>query len=89
MLKVLGPEQDLGIKTIFFTIIGPVINPAGARASCSGSLPTPVGEPGAEVVADLDFDHAMVVHGLDGLMRFHFWGKPGLLKSEANGLVNT
>jgi len=29
MLKVFGPENQLGIKTIFFTIIGPLINPPG------------------------------------------------------------
>src|SRR5688572_19123482 len=30
MMKVFFPELALGIKTIFFTIIGPLINPAGA-----------------------------------------------------------
>ena len=30
MCKVLPPETELGIKTIFYTIIGPLINPAFA-----------------------------------------------------------
>ncbi|WP_373469497.1 hypothetical protein [Candidatus Endomicrobiellum cubanum] len=30
MCKVLPPKAELGIKTIFYTIIGPLINPAFA-----------------------------------------------------------
>jgi anthranilate phosphoribosyltransferase len=36
MCKVLPPETELGIKTIFYTIIGPLINPAGARLHLMG-----------------------------------------------------
>ncbi len=75
MLKVLGPEQDLGIKTIFFTIIGPVINPAGARRHVLGVYQPQLVNQVAEVVADLDFDHAMVVHGLDGLDEISLLGE--------------
>jgi anthranilate phosphoribosyltransferase len=36
MHKVLTPEQELGIKTIFYTIIGPLINPARATRHILG-----------------------------------------------------
>src|SRR5665647_2629486 len=36
MGKVLPPEKDLGIKTIFYTIIGPLINPAKATKHVLG-----------------------------------------------------
>lgn len=75
MLKVFGPEQDLGIKTIFFTIIGPVINPAGARRHVLGVYQPQLVKQVAEVVADLGFDHAMVVHGLDGLDEISLLGE--------------
>ena len=36
MCKVLPPEKDLGIKTIFYTVIGPLINPSKASACAWG-----------------------------------------------------
>ena len=38
MCKVLPPEAELGIKTIFYTIIGPLINPAFAPGTCWASI---------------------------------------------------
>lgn len=67
MLKVFGPEQQLGIKTIFFTIIGPLINPAGAPHHLMGVYRPELVPMVAEVVAQLGMKHVMVVHGLDGL----------------------
>ena len=67
MMKVFGPENDLGIKTIFFTIIGPLINPAGAKRHLLGVYQPKLLQQVAEVAAELDFSHVMVVHGADGL----------------------
>lgn len=67
MMKVLPPENELGIKTIFFTIIGPLINPAGARRHVLGVYRPGLVEQVAQIVAELDFTHVMVVHGLDGV----------------------
>jgi len=75
MLRVFGPEQELGIKTIFFTIIGPVINPAGAKRHVLGVYQSHLVDQVAEVVADLDFEHAMVVHGVDGLDEISLLGE--------------
>lgn len=67
MLKVFFPEQALGIKTIFFTIIGPLINPAGAPRHLLGVYQPQLVPMVAEVVAQLDMKHVIVVHGMDGL----------------------
>jgi anthranilate phosphoribosyltransferase len=67
MHKVLPPEQALGIKTIFYTIIGPLINPAGARRHILGVYRPDLVDTVASVAAELDYEHALIVHGLDGL----------------------
>lgn len=66
MHRVLPPESELGIKTIFYTIIGPLINPADTRAHILGVYRPELVNQVAEVVARLKFEHAMVVHGQDG-----------------------
>ena len=67
MLKVFFPEQALGIKTIFFTIIGPLINPAGAPHHLMGVYQPHLVDLVAEVVTQLPMKHVIVAHGLDGL----------------------
>jgi anthranilate phosphoribosyltransferase len=65
MLKVFFPELALGVKTIFFTIIGPLINPAGAPHHMMGVYkPELVGLVG-DAVAQLDMRHVVVAHGQD------------------------
>jgi anthranilate phosphoribosyltransferase len=75
MLKVFGPEQQLGIKTIFFTIIGPLINPAGAPHHLMGVYRPELVPMVAEVVAQLGMRHVMIVHGLDGLDEISIIGR--------------
>jgi anthranilate phosphoribosyltransferase len=75
MGKVFGPENELGIKTIFFTIIGPLINPADARRHVLGVYQPQLVEQVAEVARDLGFVHALVVHGLDGLDEISLLGE--------------
>jgi anthranilate phosphoribosyltransferase len=75
MGKVFGPENELGIKTIFFTIIGPLINPADAKRHILGVYQPQLVEQVAEVACDLGFAHAMVVHGLDGLDEISLLGE--------------
>lgn len=67
MLKVFFPEQALGIKTIFFTIIGPLINPAGARRHLMGVYRPDYVDLVADALTRLDMDHVVVAHGVDGL----------------------
>lgn len=67
MGKVLQPESELGIKTVFYTIIGPLINPADARRHVLGVYRPELVNIVAEIVSALKYDHVLVVHGLDGL----------------------
>ena len=67
MLKVFFPELALGIKTIFFTIIGPLINPAGAPNHLMGVYQPHLVDLVGDAVTQLDMNHVIVAHGMDGL----------------------
>ncbi len=75
MCKVLPPEQDLGIKTIFYSIIGPLINPAFAPRHLLGVYKPELLDTVAYVAKELGYTDAMFVHGLDGLDEISLLGK--------------
>lgn len=75
MHKVLPPEMALGIKTIFYTIIGPLINPADAKRHILGVYRPELVEMVADILLELHFEHALVVHGLDALDEISVIGK--------------
>ena len=61
-----GPRREIGIRTVF-NILGPLTNPAGARAHLLGVADPGVAEKMAQVLDELGAGHALVVHGADGL----------------------
>lgn len=67
MCKVLPPESALGIKTIFYTIIGPLINPAFAPRHLLGVYKEELLDQVPQVAKAVGYTRAMFVHGLDGL----------------------
>ncbi len=75
MCKVLPAETDLGIKTIFYTIIGPLINPTLATRHLLGVYKPELLDIVASVARDLGYTDAMFVHGLDGLDEISLIGK--------------
>ncbi|MCC6445100.1 MAG: anthranilate phosphoribosyltransferase [Armatimonadetes bacterium] len=75
MHRVLPPEMALGIKTIFYTIIGPLINPADAKCHVLGVYRSDLVEMVADILVELGFKHALVVHGMDGLDEISVIGK--------------
>lgn len=75
MCKVLPAESDLGIKTIFYTIIGPLINPAFAPRHILGVYKSELLDTVAYVAKELGYTNAMFVHGLDGLDEISLLGK--------------
>lgn len=75
MGKVLPPEQDLGIKTIFYSIIGPLINPAFAPRHLLGVYKQELLDIVTYVAKELGYTNAMFVHGLDGLDEISLLGK--------------
>ena len=80
MGKVLAPEAALGIKTIFYTIIGPLINPAFAPRHLLGVYKPELLEQVAEVAREIGYTRAMFVHGLDGLDEISLIGKTRILE---------
>lgn len=75
MGKVLPPEKDLGIKTIFYTIIGPLINPSKATRHVLGVYKPELLDTVSQVAASLGYKRALFVHGADGLDEISLLGK--------------
>ncbi|MCL2010976.1 MAG: anthranilate phosphoribosyltransferase [Synergistaceae bacterium] len=88
MGKVLPPEQDLGIKTIFYSIIGPLINPAFAPRHLLGVYKPDLLDTVTYVANALGYTNAMFVHGLDGLDEISLLGKTRINHLK-NGEVTT
>jgi len=62
-----GPvRREIGIRTVF-NVLGPLANPAGVRRLLLGVPSVALGEKIAAVLVELGTDHALVVHGEDGL----------------------
>jgi len=59
-------RKELGFRTIF-NILGPLANPANAKAQVLGVFDERLTEPMAEVLKNLGVKRALVVHGMDGL----------------------
>lgn len=66
MRHVAAPRREIGVRTIF-NLLGPLSNPAGARAQLLGVFSSEWVEPLARALARLGSQRAMVVHGEDGL----------------------
>jgi anthranilate phosphoribosyltransferase len=66
MKHAAGPRRELGVRTIF-NLIGPLSNPAGARHQVVGVFAPEWTEPLAQALGRLGSEHALVVHGDDGL----------------------
>jgi anthranilate phosphoribosyltransferase len=75
MCKVLPAESELGIKTIFYSIIGPLINPAFAPRHLLGVYKPELLDTVSFVAKELGYTNAMFVHGLDGLDEISLIGK--------------
>ncbi len=61
-----GPRREIGVRTIF-NVIGPLLNPAGARRQVMGVYRAGLTEPIAQVLGRLGSQHCLVVCGEDGL----------------------
>ena len=66
-MKAMMPvRRELGMRTIF-NVLGPLINPAGAVRQVMGVYADGMVELIANVLQELGAEHALVVHGTDGL----------------------
>ena len=59
-------RREIGIRTVF-NILGPLTNPAGAQCMLLGVAYEQLGGLMAEALRLLDIQHALVVHGEDGM----------------------
>jgi anthranilate phosphoribosyltransferase len=76
MKQVMPVRRELGVRTVF-NLLGPLVNPAGARCQLLG-VPQPRWvDVHAAVLAELGCDHALVVHG-DGLDEITTTGKTAI-----------
>ena len=66
MKEVMGVRRELALRTVF-NVLGPLTNPAGARRQVMGVYDGALVEVIARVLAELGSEHALVVHGADGL----------------------
>lgn len=66
MKYAIGPRREMAVRTIF-NILGPLTNPASAKRQLLGVYAKELTTPIANVLANLDSIHCMVVHGEDGL----------------------
>ncbi len=66
MKHAIGPRRELGFRTVF-NVLGPLTNPAGTKRQVIGTFGADLVEKMAYALADLGAEHALVVHGEDGL----------------------
>ena len=87
MRHAAGTRKELGFRTIF-NILGPLTNPANAKSQVLGVFDEKLTEPLAKVLANLGVEHAMVVHGMDGLDEITITGETKVTEVK-NGDINT
>lgn len=66
MKHAIGARRELGFRTVF-NVLGPLTNPAGATRQVIGTFHIDLVEKMAHALADLGTEHALIVHGADGL----------------------
>ena len=81
------PRREIGIRTVF-NILGPLTNPAGARSQVLGVADGSLGEKMAMVLLRLGCQHALVVHGEDGLDEISITGPSQIWELKDGNIYN-
>ena len=66
MKHAIGPRKEMAVRTIF-NVLGPLTNPAGVKRQVVGVFAPELTEVIANVFAQLDSEHTLVVHSDDGM----------------------
>jgi len=82
-----APRKEVGICTVF-NILGPLTNPAGAKAQILGVPSKDLTVKMATVLQMLGCHHALVVHGADGLDEITITGKTFIAELQAGKIKN-
>ncbi len=88
MKYAIGPRRELGIRTVF-NVLGPLTNPAAAKAQLLGVYDGKLTEPLANSLKSLGSEEAMVVHGLEGLDEISTLGKTRVSWLRNNKVTTT
>ncbi len=87
-MKVVGPlRRNLAIRTIF-NLLGPLLNPAGARRQIIGVFAPHLTEVFAQVLKSLGCEHALIFSGEDGLDEISIAG-PTRVTELKQGAIRT
>ncbi len=87
-MKYAGPpRREIGIRTVF-NILGPLTNPARAGNYLLGVADGALVESMALVLQSLACNHALVVHGEDGLDEITITGKSRVCELKEGGINN-
>ena len=87
MKHAIGPRKEMAVRTIF-NVLGPLTNPAATKRNYIGVYDKSLVEPIAQVLLKLGNQHALVVHGLDGLDEISI-EQPTFAAELKNGSVAT
>jgi len=79
-------RQQIGARTVF-NLLGPLTNPAGARAQVLGVFSADMIDVVAATLGELGVEHALVVHGAGGLDEISLAGETQVAEVR-NGQVN-
>lgn len=82
-----APRREIGIRTVF-NILGPLTNPAMAKAQVLGVADKSLLEKMAQVLKNLGCHHALVVHGEDGLDEITITGKTYICELKEGSIHN-
>lgn len=86
MVHVKDVRKSIGSRTIF-NLLGPLINPAGARFQLMGVYDRALIRPMTEVLKNLGSKRAWVVHGSDGLDEITITGPTHIAMLDEEGLI--
>jgi anthranilate phosphoribosyltransferase len=85
MKHAMAARRELGGRTVF-NLLGPLTNPAGARAQVLGVYDASVVELVARALAELGVARAFVVHGADGLDEISLSGETHVAEVRGGGV---
>lgn len=81
--NIMGPRRELGFRTVF-NMMGPMLNPAKVKSQVMGVFSPELTEMIARVLGNLGVNHALVVHGSDGLDEITLTGQTKITELKNN-----